>query len=188
LLDTQPENTGLKMPGTGVLRRLSVLAKARWSGVGRAAAAERHLFGDINRSESGKYHLGPYRRPMIEAFFAGQIARDLAYDGPPALYRYAVDELAGLLGSDARKHLRPPAASGWSENPSVQGSYFDARVGYASARGPPERRFVIKGNSSCFRSVCITECTFHGTFCHALNSRCWVRRSRRADRSVLRHG
>ena len=60
-----------------------------------------HLFGAIDRADTGSYHLRPFGRPLIEAFFAGRLAWDLEAEGDEAFASFASAELGRLLGSEA---------------------------------------------------------------------------------------
>ncbi len=93
-----------------------------------------HLYGAIDRVRTGSYYLRPMGRPLIEGYFGGRLARDLEAEGEGAFARFAVDQLAGLLGSDIRKRLHPVAASAWASDPHAQGSYSQAKPGRADAR------------------------------------------------------
>ena len=59
---------------------------------------------------------------------------DVERGGVAEAFRIATDELAALLGSDIRRHLRPIAASAWSRTEWVNGSYSHALPGQAHAR------------------------------------------------------
>ena len=49
-----------------------------------------HLYGAIDSVRTGTYHLRPFARPLIEAFFAGQFARDLEAEGEAAFADAAI--------------------------------------------------------------------------------------------------
>jgi monoamine oxidase len=93
-----------------------------------------HLFGRVNRTETASYHLRPFGRPLIEAYFGGALARDLETAGAGAFFAFACDELALLFGSDMRERLHLVTATSWALDPLSRGSYSYARPGHAHAR------------------------------------------------------
>ncbi|MBB4152791.1 monoamine oxidase [Sphingomonas jinjuensis] len=115
-------------------------------------AAETHLIGDPRRAETGSYYMRPFGRPMIEAFFGGRGAVMLEREGLGAAVAFALDELAGLLGSGIRRHLRPMIGSSWCRMTHVRGSYSHALPGHADARGvlatPIEDRLFFAGEAT----------------------------------------
>jgi monoamine oxidase len=110
-----------------------------------------HLYGALDRARTGTYHLRPFGRPLIEAFFGGQLARDLEAGGEVAFANFAVGELASLLGDGIRKRLHPVAATAWAQDPYAQGSYSYARPGHADARlalaAPVDGRLFFAGEA-----------------------------------------
>jgi monoamine oxidase len=55
-------------------------------------------------------------------------------DGPAAGFAHAIDQLAGLFGSNVRLNLRPLVASNWGKATHVGGAYSHALPGHAAAR------------------------------------------------------
>jgi len=110
-----------------------------------------HLYGTPDRTRTGTYHLRPFGRPLIEAFFAGRLARDLEAEGEAAFASFAVDELASLLGGGIRERLHPVAATAWARDPYALGSYSHALPGHASARltlaAPVDGRVFFAGEA-----------------------------------------
>jgi monoamine oxidase len=96
--------------------------------------ADGHLFGRVDRTETGSYHIRPFGRPCIEVFLGGRLAAGLEAEGPGAMTAFAVEELTGLLGADWRSRLRPLAETAWRADPWSQGSYSHASPGCAGAR------------------------------------------------------
>jgi monoamine oxidase len=94
----------------------------------------------------------PLGRPVIEAFVGGPGAEALEREGQAAAHAFAMDELAALLGNDARRALRPLAASGWRRQGHVGGSYSHALPGHAGARAvlaaPFEERLFFAGEAT----------------------------------------
>ena len=97
-------------------------------------AADSHLLGKPGSAETGSYHLRPFARPLIEAFYGGAGAEMLQLEGERALAAFALEELGGLLGSSFRRRCRPIAASGWGRSPLAGGAYSHALPGMAGAR------------------------------------------------------
>jgi monoamine oxidase len=93
-----------------------------------------HLFGRVDRVETASYHLRPFGRPLIEAYFGGALARDLEREGPEAFFAFACDELALLFGPSIRTRLHFVTATSWALDPFSGGSYSYARPGHADAR------------------------------------------------------
>jgi monoamine oxidase len=94
---------------------------------------ESRLFGTLDQSSTGSYHLRPFGRPVIECYFAGRLAWELEREGERAFARVAVDQLANHLGGDIRKRLHPIAATAWGRDPHALGSYSYARPGQTDA-------------------------------------------------------
>lgn len=92
------------------------------------------VYGATDRVASANYHMRPFGRPLIEAYFGGQCARDLEAGGLPAFADFAIGQLVDVMGSDFRKRLRPLIASSWARDPFALGSYSHALPGHAGAR------------------------------------------------------
>ncbi|WP_343790842.1 NAD(P)/FAD-dependent oxidoreductase, partial [Brevundimonas kwangchunensis] len=110
------------------------------------------LWGRTDTADTAGYHLRPFGRPMIEAWFGGDIARQLEAEGPVAFHAFASDELVHLLGSDMRKRLEPVVASMWGADPWSLGAYSHALPGHADDRArlkrPIEDRIFIAGEAT----------------------------------------
>lgn len=110
------------------------------------------LWGRADTPDTAGYHLRPFGRPMIEAWFGGDIARQLEADGEPAFFAFASDELANLLGSSMRKRIAPVAASMWGADPWSRGAYSHALPGCAGDRAglkaSIENRIFIAGEAT----------------------------------------
>ncbi len=110
-----------------------------------------HLYGAVDRAGTGTYHLRPLGRPLIEAFFGGQCARDLEAGGDAAFADFAIGELASLLGEGIRKRLHPVAMTAWERDPFARGSYSHALPGHADARltlaAPVDGRVFFAGEA-----------------------------------------
>jgi monoamine oxidase len=117
------------------------------------AAIDGHLFGATDRTETGSDDLRPLGRGCIQAFFGGALARALV--DHDALADYAIGELAALVGTKIRSRIRPLAASAWSQDRFVRGSYSYARPGCFGLRAvlaaPVDGRPVFRRRSDLAR-------------------------------------
>ncbi len=95
---------------------------------------ESRLFGRIDRSETGVYHVRPFGRPQIEGYFGGRLAADLEAGGVAAFADFAIRELVGLLGSHFANRVRPLKLHPWGVDPFSRGSYSYASPGKADSR------------------------------------------------------
>ena len=113
--------------------------------------AERYLVGSTRRRETMSYQIRPMGRPRINCFFGGRFAAGLERDGFDAMGAFATDELAGLLGSDVRRQLRPLKASFWRQDEFARGSYSYAVPGHADDRAklaaPVDGRLFFAGEA-----------------------------------------
>jgi len=134
------------------------------------------LWGRSDTPDTAGYHLRPFGRPMIEAWFGGDIARQLEAEGEAAFLAFATDELVHLLGSDMRRRLAPVVATMWGADPWSLGAYSHALPGHADDRArlkaPIESRIFLAGEA--------TAQAFYGTAHGA-----WVE-GERAAREALR--
>ena len=109
------------------------------------------LFGAIDRAATGSYHLRPFGRPIIEGYFGGQFARELEEQGDGAFARFAIEQIAALLGNDLRRRLHPLTESAWGRDPFARGSYSYAKIGQANARAvlaaPVNNRLFFAGEA-----------------------------------------
>ena len=97
------------------------------------------------------YQIRPFGRPRINCFFGGRFAASLERDGFDAMVAFATDELAGLLGNDVRRHLKPLAASFWRQDEFARGSYSYALPRHADDRArlvaPVDGRLFFAGEA-----------------------------------------
>jgi monoamine oxidase len=125
---------------------------------------ESRLFGRTDRTGTGAYHLRPFGRPQIEAYFGGTLARELEAAGEAAFFDFASGELTALLGSDFAKRIKPIRVHRWGADPFARGSYSFARPGKADERAvlaaPVENRLFFAGEA-CSRN---DYSTVHGAF------------------------
>jgi monoamine oxidase len=109
------------------------------------------LFGIKTSSKTAAYHLRPFGRPMIEAFFGGTNARELEAAAEGAFFAFAVEELIGQLGSEFAKRLKPIQVHSWGTDPFARGAYSYAVPGKADARAvlaePIDGRLFFAGEA-----------------------------------------
>jgi monoamine oxidase len=109
------------------------------------------LFGRTDRAGTGGYHLRPFGRPMIEAYFGGSLASELEAGGEAAFFDFAVTELTGLLGKAFARRLKPICHHGWERDPFARGSYSYAVPGAADERAvlaaPVDGRLFFAGEA-----------------------------------------
>ncbi|HEX4179505.1 MAG TPA: NAD(P)/FAD-dependent oxidoreductase [Caulobacteraceae bacterium] len=110
-----------------------------------------HLFGSPWRTATGSYHLRPFGRPLIEVYLGGRHADALEREGAGASAAFAIEELAGLLGSNMRGRLTPLTATAWRREAWSRGAYSHALPGHAGARAvlaaPVEDRIFFAGEA-----------------------------------------
>jgi monoamine oxidase len=109
------------------------------------------LFGATDRTATAAYHLRPFGRPLIEAFFGGNLAAELETAGDNAFFDFAVSELAGALGSAFAKRVKPIRIHCWGADPFSRGSYSYARPGMTDCRSklaaPVDDRLFFAGEA-----------------------------------------
>jgi monoamine oxidase len=111
-----------------------------------------NLRGATMRREMGTYHLRPFGQPCIEGFFGGRYARALEDEGDGAIAAASIDEIAGFLGNDFRRKLKPLAESRWALDLFARGSYSHALPGHAGKRAvlaaPVDGRLFFAGEAT----------------------------------------
>ena len=114
--------------------------------------ADGNLRGATMRREMGTYHLRPFGQPCIEGFFGGKFARSLEDEGDGAIAAASIDEIAGFLGNDFRRKLKPLRESRWALDPFARGSYSHALPGHAGKRAvlaaPVDNRLFFAGEAT----------------------------------------
>ena len=127
-------------------------------------------FGAIDRRATAAYHFRPLGRPLIEAYFGGELADSLELGGAAAAFDFALGELIGLFGADFRRRVRPLRFHGWRADVFARGSYSYARPGCAASRArllaPVENRLFFAGEA-CSRE---RYSTAHGAYETGLNA------------------
>jgi monoamine oxidase len=111
-----------------------------------------NLRGATMRTAMGSYHLRPFGQPCIEGYFGGRFAQKLEDAGDGALAAQCIDEIAGFLGNDFRRKLKPLSESRWAHDPFARGSYSHALPGHAGARAvlaaPVDGRLFFAGEAT----------------------------------------
>ncbi|WP_049734367.1 flavin monoamine oxidase family protein [Rhizobium ecuadorense] len=129
-----------------------------------ALPADTHMLGSTSRAATGTYQLRPLGAPVVEAYFAGDLAHDLEREGKEAALAFAGDELAAQFGADIRTQLSVAAISAWAAAPHIGGSYSYAEPGASDLRGvlaaPHDERIFFAGEA-CSRS---RYSTAHGAY------------------------
>ncbi|EJZ16714.1 FAD-dependent oxidoreductase, partial [Rhizobium sp. Pop5] len=129
-----------------------------------ALPADTHMLGSTSRGATGTYQLRPFSAPVVEAYFAGDLAHDLEREGRDAAFSLAGDELAAHFGADIKKGLSVAAMSAWAAIPHIGGSYSYAEPGASDLRGrlaaPHDGRIFFAGEA-CSRS---RYSTAHGAY------------------------
>jgi len=117
-----------------------------------ALPSEGNLRGATMRTEMGTYHMRPFGQPCIEGFFGGRFAKTLEDAGDGAIAAHSIDEIAGFLGNDFRRKLRPLKESRWAHDPFARGSYSHALPGHADKRAvlaaPVDGRLFFAGEAT----------------------------------------
>jgi monoamine oxidase len=109
------------------------------------------LFGATDRTATATYHLRPFGRPQIEAYFGGRCAADLEANGESAFFDFAVSQLVDLLGSKFAQRIKPIRVHRWRADPFARGSYSYAIPGMADSRAvlaaPVDGRLFFAGEA-----------------------------------------
>ena len=114
-------------------------------------ASDSRLFGATDRTATATYHVRPFGRPVIEAYFGGRNAWALEKGGARAFFDFAVGQLTSLLGSDFAKRVKPLGIHLWGADPLARGSYLYALPGHADDRArlavPVDGRLFFAGEA-----------------------------------------
>ncbi|WP_210497000.1 flavin monoamine oxidase family protein [Microvirga antarctica] len=117
--------------------------------------ADSRAFGSTDRTATAAYHVRPFGRPQIEAYFAGALAAELEIAGKDAFFDFAVAELVGLFGSDFARRVKPIHLHPWRTDPYARGSYSHALPGHADSRAvlaaPVDDRLFFAGEACSLR-------------------------------------
>jgi len=109
------------------------------------------LFGATDQSATATYHLRPFGRPQIEAYFGGRLAAELEAGGASAFFDFAVTELTRQLGGDFARRVTPIHCHRWGADPFARGSYSYALPGMVDCRttlaAPVNNRLFFAGEA-----------------------------------------
>ena len=126
------------------------------------------LVGSTRRRETMNYQLRPMGRPVIYTFFGGRFAAAMERAGPAAIFAFAADELAALLGADIRRHIALLTTTAWLADPWSRGSYSYALPGHSGDRAilaaPVEDRLFFAGEATSANDFS----TAHGAYMSGL--------------------
>jgi monoamine oxidase len=123
-----------------------------------------HVMGSRESRRTGSYQLRPFGAPVIEAYFAADLALDLERQGMEAAFAFSVEQLKRVFGADIGAKLSPLVMSAWASEPFVGGSYSYATPGASDLRGvlaaPSNDRLFFAGEA-CSRT---RYSTAHGAY------------------------
>jgi monoamine oxidase len=97
-------------------------------------AADSSVLPRIDAADIGSYTLRPRGLPLIECYFGGALASDLARSGAAAMAAFASQELASVMGAAFPSRLTVLHATAWAIDPYARGSYSYAEPGFAEMR------------------------------------------------------
>ncbi|MGV1838502.1 flavin monoamine oxidase family protein [Rhizobium rhizogenes] len=116
-----------------------------------AFPADAHILGSYHSGRTGSYQLKPFGASVIEAYFAGDLARDLEREGIGAAFDFSVEQLKRFFGSSVEDMLSPAVMSAWASEPFVGGSYSYAVPGASDQRqvlaAPHDQRLFFAGEA-----------------------------------------
>ncbi len=92
------------------------------------------IFGSTDRVGTAMYHMRPFGRPQIEAYFGGRNAWDLEAGGEAAFLDFARSDLARLLGGAFRRRVKLIGIHLWGADPYSRGAYSYALPSKAGCR------------------------------------------------------
>ncbi|MBN9075620.1 MAG: amine oxidase [Rhizobiales bacterium 65-79] len=137
---------------------------------GEAFEADSRLWGRMDRVDTGAYHIRPFGRPQIEAYFGGDLAAELEKGGEAAFFDFAAGELAETFGKDFASRIGPIGMHPWKADPYARGSYSYALPGRADCRAklaePVDDRLFFAGEA-CSRNDFSTA---HGAYLTGLDA------------------
>lgn len=110
-----------------------------------------HFVGRTDRTATGSYLPQPVGRPLLEMFMGADLAMELERQGDRAMAAFAVEELTGVFGTNARIDLAPAASSRWAGDEFSRGAYSYSRPGgsggHALLAEPVENRLFFAGEA-----------------------------------------
>ena len=109
------------------------------------------IFGDVDAVATAAYHMRPFGRPQIEAYFGGSLARELEHQGDDAFFQFAKEQLVQQFGHDFARRIRPLAIHRWGADIYSGGAYSYATPGHAGERAtlaaPVDKRIYFAGEA-----------------------------------------
>lgn len=127
--------------------------------------ADSRVFGLGRDAGTASYHMRPFGRPLIEAYFGGSLADDLEREGARAFIDFAAQELNGILGSSFSTRLKPVQLSQWRKDALARGSYSYAVPGHHSDRAvlaePVDNRIFFAGEACSVESFSTAHGAYH---------------------------
>jgi monoamine oxidase len=118
-------------------------------------------------ADSGRtitFQFRPFGRGIVIGYVGGGLARELELAGAAAMTDFALAELVGMFGADARCAVRKTSCTGWLNDPWSRGAYSAARPGHAHRRAdlaaPVADRLFFAGEA-CSIEACAT---CHGAY------------------------
>jgi monoamine oxidase len=109
------------------------------------------IVGRTDRVGTAIYHMRPFGRPLIEAYFGGTLAAELESGGDGAFFDFAASELGALLGSAFTRRIKLLRVHRWGADPFARGSYSYALPGMADCRAtlaaPVDGRLFFAGEA-----------------------------------------
>ncbi|MBT6272778.1 MAG: FAD-dependent oxidoreductase [Chromatiales bacterium] len=93
-----------------------------------------HLLDLRHAPETCGVYSRPYGRPYLVAHTGGRYAGALERLNDRDASGIVMEQIVGLVGEDAARHLGPGRCSRWGEVPSIRGAYSSARPGEAHQR------------------------------------------------------
>jgi monoamine oxidase len=110
------------------------------------------IFGSIDRTATATYHMRPFGRPMIEAYFGGTLVHDLESGGERAFFEFASGQLVSILGTAFARRIKPIQIHRWGLDPFSRGAYSYAQPGHADCRSmlaaPVDGRLFFAGEAT----------------------------------------
>ncbi|APO79256.1 amine oxidase protein (plasmid) [Rhizobium etli 8C-3] len=129
-----------------------------------ALPLDSHLLGSYRERRTGAYQIRPLGNPVVEGYYAGDLAYDLELGGPNEAFQFALGELKRALGSDIGRQLSLISFSAWSSDPHIGGSYSYASPGASNLRrtlaAPLDNRIFFAGEACSAKRYS----TAHGAF------------------------
>jgi monoamine oxidase len=96
--------------------------------------ADSRIYGSHDTAATATYHIRPFGRPIIEAYFGGRNADALEKEGAGGFFDFSADQLAAVLGNDFRKRIKPIGMHLWRADPYARGAYSYALPGHVDDR------------------------------------------------------